>query len=104
MTPNGVRQLFAWVRNFVASTGLDVKLDWHGHRDRGLGLANCLAAIESGADRIHATGLGIGERSGNAEMDLLLVNLRLLQWIENDLSALREYVQLAHETIGQALA
>ncbi|MBL8899774.1 MAG: 2-isopropylmalate synthase [Planctomycetes bacterium] len=99
-TPNGVRQLFAWVREFVAGTGLEVKLDWHGHRDRGLGLANCLAAIESGADRIHATGLGIGERSGNAEMDLLLVNLKLLGWIKNDLRALPDYCRAISNAVG----
>ena len=37
-----------------------------------------LAAIEAGADRVHGTALGIGERVGNAPMDLLLVNLKLL--------------------------
>src|SRR6266480_1778423 len=50
-----------------------VKVDWHGHRDRGLGLINCLAAIEAGVDRVHGTALGVGERVGNAEMDLLIV-------------------------------
>ena len=53
-------------------------MDWHGHRDRGFGLANTLAAIEAGATRVHGTALGIGERSGNTEMDILLVNLKLL--------------------------
>ena len=72
--------------------GLPIQIDWHGHRDRGLGLANCLGAIEGGADRIHATALGIGERAGNAEMDQLLVNLRLLGWIDNDISKLPQYV------------
>jgi hypothetical protein len=78
-TPHGVRQLVRFVRDeVVAPTGEDVKLDWHGHRDRGLGLANTLAAIEEGVDRVHGTALGIGERVGNTEMDLLLVNLKLL--------------------------
>jgi 2-isopropylmalate synthase len=80
-----------------------VGIDWHGHRDRGLGLINTLAAIRAGASRVHATALGVGERAGNTEMDLLLVNLRLLGWIDNDLSALSEYVALAHEAIGVPL-
>ena len=37
-------------------SGEAVKIDWHGHRDRGLGIANCLAAIEAGVDRVHAHG------------------------------------------------
>ena len=34
---------------------------------------------------MHATALGVGERAGNTEMDLLLVNLRLAGLIDNDL-------------------
>ncbi len=75
-TPDGVRALVRFVKNeIIAPSGETVKLDWHGHRDRGFGLANCFAAIEAGADRVHGTALGIGERVGNAEMDLLLINL-----------------------------
>jgi 2-isopropylmalate synthase len=72
-----------------------VKIDWHGHRDRGLAVPNCLAAIEEGVDRVHGTALGIGERCGNAEMDLLLVNLKLLGLHDWDLAKLPEYVELA---------
>jgi 2-isopropylmalate synthase len=73
-TPDGVRQLIRFVRREVVEpSGEAVKVDWHGHRDRGLAVANCLAAIQGGADRVHGTALGIGERCGNAEMDLLLV-------------------------------
>jgi isopropylmalate/homocitrate/citramalate synthase len=99
-TPSGVRALLGFVRALVRETGLEVKIDWHGHRDRGLALANCLAAIEAGADRIHATALGVGERAGNAEMDLLLANLRLLGWIERDLRPLAGYVHAASRAIG----
>ena len=77
-TPSGVRALLRFVkREIVDPSGVRVQIDWHGHRDRGLGLANALAAIEAGADRIHGTAMGIGERVGNVEMDLLLVNLAL---------------------------
>jgi 2-isopropylmalate synthase len=92
-TPDGVRQLVRFIRaEVIAPTGQDVKLDWHGHRDRGLGLANTLAAIEEGVDRVHGTALGIGERVGNTEMDLLLVNLKLLGLHHRDLSHLPRYV------------
>ncbi len=97
-TPDGARNLVRWAKQLVAKTGADVKLDWHGHRDRGLGLANALSAMVAGVDRVHATGLGIGERVGNTEMDLLLVNLNLLGWIETDLSRLPEYCRRIAES------
>jgi 2-isopropylmalate synthase len=56
----------------------DVGIDWHGHNDRGLGVVNAIFAIEYGADRIHGTALGIGERVGNAALDQILLNLKLL--------------------------
>jgi isopropylmalate/homocitrate/citramalate synthase len=94
-TPHGVRQLVRFVRQeIVEPSGEQVKIDWHGHRDRGLAVPNCLAAIEEGVDRVHGTGLGIGERCGNAEMDLLLVNLKLLGLHEWDLGKLPAYVEL----------
>ncbi len=95
-TPHGVRALVRFVREeIVVPSGEDVKVDWHGHRDRGFGLANAFAAIEAGADRIHGTALGIGERVGNVEMDLLLVNLKLEGLHDADLRALPEYCELA---------
>ena len=100
-TPDGVRRLVRFVREEIINrSGEAVKLDWHGHRDRGLGLANCLAAIEEGVDRVHGTALGIGERVGNAEMDLLLINLKLLGAHRHDLSKLPEYSRLASRSCG----
>jgi 2-isopropylmalate synthase len=98
-TPDGVRALIQFVRRDVIR-GRAVALDWHGHRDRGMGLINCLVAIEAGADRIHATALGVGERVGNAEMDLLLVNLNLLGAHRRDLSRLPEYCALVADAVG----
>ena len=100
-TPSGVRNLVRFIREkIIAPSGAEVKLDWHGHRDRGLGIANCLAAIEAGVDRVHATALGVGERVGNAEMDLLIVNLRLLGLHTHDVSKLPEYCRVAAEATG----
>ncbi len=103
-TPAGVRRLVRFVRaQIIAPTGRDVKIDWHGHRDRGLGLANTLAAVEAGADRVHGTGLGIGERVGNTEMDLLLVNLQLLGLRTGDLTALPRYCSAIARATGVPL-
>ena len=97
-TPAGVRALVRFViEEIVEPSGESVGVDWHGHRDRGLGLANTIAAIEAGATRVHGTALGIGERSGNTEMDMILVNLKLLGAHDADLSVLPEYCELVAE-------
>jgi len=100
-TPEGADRIIRFVRRILDDAGgADVGIDWHGHRDRGLGLANCLAALQAGATRVHGCALGIGERAGNAEMDLLLVNLKLLGWIDRDLTRLGEYCRAASEATG----
>ena len=98
-TPDGVRALVRFVKQDIIGTKR-VLLDWHGHRDRGMGLANCLAAIEAGVDRVHGTALGVGERVGNAEMDLLIVNLRLLGAHRHDLTKLSAYCRLVADAVG----
>jgi 2-isopropylmalate synthase len=99
-TPDGVRNLIQFTKNVVAGTGADIGIDWHGHNDRGLALENAIWAYEYGADRVHATGLGIGERVGNAQMELLLLNLKLLGQLDGqDLTKLLEYC----ETIARAV-
>jgi 2-isopropylmalate synthase len=98
-TPDGVRTLVKFVKEEIVKKN-PVKIDWHGHRDRGMGLINCLAAIEAGVDRVHATALGVGERVGNAEMDLLIVNLKLLGAHRHDIRRLPEYCRLVAEAVG----
>ncbi len=99
-TPPGVRALVRWTRDLVRELGADVRVDWHGHQDRGLGVINTIAAVEAGADRVHGTGLGIGERCGNTPMDQLLVNLVLMGYIDNDLSVLGDYCREVSEAVG----
>ena len=96
-TPSGTAALVRFIRKVV---GDKIRVDWHGHRDRGMGLANAFAAWEAGADQVHGAAIGLGERVGNTPMDLLLVNLRLLGWIDRDLSCLKDYCQLASEATG----
>jgi 2-isopropylmalate synthase len=97
--PHGTRDLVRFVKSIVRESGKDVKIDWHGHRDRGMGTINCIVAVRAGADQIHGAALGIGERAGNAAMDLILVNMKLMGWIDNDLSMLDEYVHKAAKAL-----
>src|SRR5207244_433940 len=101
-TPDGVRNLIQFAKSVVAAMGCGhVKIDWHGHNDRGLGLVNALFAIEYGADRVHATGLGIGERVGNTPMELLLLNLKLAGALpDQDLSQLLKYCETVSRATG----
>jgi 2-isopropylmalate synthase len=99
-TPAGVRTLLAYVKQVVEGTGEEVHIDWHGHNDRGLAVINSVTAALSGADQIHGTALGIGERCGNAAMDQILVNLRLMGLIDNDLTHLEQYCATVAEAVG----
>lgn len=96
-TPWGTRRLVRFIRREL---GPHVKIDWHGHRDRGLDLVNSLSALEAGCNCVHACGLGIGERVGNTAMDLLLVNLKLLGWIDQDLRSLPAYCEAVSRATG----
>jgi len=101
VTPDGVQNLIQFTRSVIASMGLvagegGIGIDWHGHNDRGLALENALWALEYGADRVHGTALGIGERVGNAQMELILLNLKLLGELESqDTTKLLEYCETA---------
>jgi 2-isopropylmalate synthase len=97
ITPSGVRNLLSFIRTEVAPRPIQV--DWHGHNDRGLGLTNALAAISAGADRLHATVLGIGERSGNTNLETLLVNLAVAGAWTKDLKPLHSLVELFREAL-----
>jgi isopropylmalate/homocitrate/citramalate synthase len=102
-TPDGARAVVRFVKNIIEEQGGNIRLDWHGHQDRGLGVINSIAAIEAGADQVHGSALGIGERVGNTPMDQLLVNLKLMSWIDNDLSRLREYCEVASNACGWSI-
>ena len=100
--PRGVANLVGWVARLLAELGVEdrVGIDWHGHRDRGLDVANTLAALEAGATRVHGTALGVGERVGNTPMEQLLVNLKLLGWRNDDLTRLPDYTDLVSRAVG----
>lgn len=99
-TPEGVRNLVQFMRRVVDKVNPEVGIDWHGHKDRGLDIVNTFAAVEAGADRVHACALGVGERSGNTPMEILLVNLNLMGLAERDLTGLPEYCQVVSQACG----
>jgi 2-isopropylmalate synthase len=99
-TPDGAAALVRFIRAVIADTGADVRVDWHGHRDRGLDIPNCFAAWAAGADRCHGSALGIGERCGNTPIELLLVNLQLMGLAQRDLTSLPEYTSLVAQALG----
>ena len=100
-TPAGVAALIKFViESVVKPSGEKVRVDWHGHCDRGLAVPNSLAALAAGADCVHATAIGIGERVGNTQMDQMLVNLKLMgipPWDNQDLTKLKDYCRAVSE-------
>ncbi|MGH9579389.1 MAG: LeuA family protein, partial [Terriglobales bacterium] len=103
-TPDGVRALIHFIlEEVVKPSGETIRVDWHGHCDRGLAVANSLAALAAGADCVHACAIGIGERVGNTQMDQMLVNLKLMgaePWGHQDLTKLKEYCEAVSQATG----
>ncbi len=103
-TPMGAFALVRFViQEVVKPSGEQIRVDWHGHCDRGLGIANSMAALVAGADSVHASALGVGERVGNTQMDLMLVNLRLMgipPWATQDLTKLKDYCLAVSRATG----
>src|SRR5258707_612978 len=102
-TPMGAYALVKFVLDEVVKpSGEKIRVDWHGHCDRGFAVANSMAALAAGADCVHGCALGTGERVGNTQMDQMLVNLKLMgisSWDKQDLTKLREYCDaVAHAT------
>jgi 2-isopropylmalate synthase len=96
-TPMGALALVRFViEQVVKPSGEKVRVDWHGHSDRGLAIANSMAAIIAGANCIHGCAIGLGERVGNTQIDQMLVNLKLMgiaPWDKQDLTKLKHYCQ-----------
>jgi 2-isopropylmalate synthase len=103
-TPLGAYALTKFVMDeVVRPSGEKIRVDWHGHCDRGFAVANSMAALAAGADCVHACALGTGERVGNTQMDQMLVNLKLLgvaPWDNQDLTKLKGYCQAVSRATG----
>jgi 2-isopropylmalate synthase len=101
-TAHGAKELTTFARRELDALGAPaVGLDWHAHNDRGLAVSTALWAAASGADRIHGTALGIGERVGNASLELLVENLRRLGHRRGvSRASLAAYVTAASEVLA----
>ena len=105
-TPEGATALVRFAQEVIAESGVEVGIDWHGHNDRGLALANALAAGAAGASRLHGCAAGIGERDGNTATDQLLVNLKLLGhpvYAKRDMRSLVRFTETAARATGYDL-
>ena len=103
-TPMGAYALIKFVLDeIVKPSGEKIRVDWHGHCDRGLAVANSIAALLAGAQCVHACALALGERVGNTQMDQMLVNLKLMgipPWNQQDLTRLKDYCQVVSQATG----
>ncbi|HUO13586.1 MAG TPA: LeuA family protein [Verrucomicrobiae bacterium] len=103
-TPMGVLALVRFVmEEVVKPSGEKVRVDWHGHSDRGLAIANSMAAIIAGANSVHGCAIGLGERVGNTQIDQMLVNLKLMSiapWDQQDLTKLKQYCETVSRATG----
>src|SRR5438045_3157917 len=103
-TPMGALALVRFViAECVKPAGENIRVDWHGHSDRGLSIANSMAAVIAGANCVHGCGIGLGERVGNTQIDQMLVNLKLMglsPWDQQDLTSLKHYCQAVSRATG----
>jgi 2-isopropylmalate synthase len=103
-TPMGALALVRFVmQEVVKPSGEKIRVDWHGHSDRGLAIANSMAAIIAGANCVHGCAIGLGERVGNTQIDQMLVNLKLMglpPWDQQDLTSLKHYCQAVSRATG----
>ncbi|MDE7432358.1 MAG: LeuA family protein [Lachnospiraceae bacterium] len=74
----GIKKLFKFVHKEIIKNNDQILIEWHGHNDRGMALENALIAALIGANMIHTTSFGIGERCGNTPLELFLLNLAVM--------------------------
>lgn len=72
-TPEAIKYMVRWVKGM---TGLPIEI--HTHNDFGMGVATELAAVSAGAEVVHSCANGLGERTGNAALEELMLGLHLL--------------------------
>ncbi len=98
-------EAIAWLtRKYIAATKLPVEI--HTHNDFGLALATELAAVGAGASVVHSCVNGLGERTGNAPLEELVMALKLLYNEDSgrNISALRDLSALVASLSGIPVA
>jgi len=101
LSPHGTREMIRAVRSMTT-----LPIEFHAHNDFGVGTANALAAWVEGADIIHASVIGLGERIGNAPLEEVVLAARLLYGAESaiDLSQLTAITQLVSDRARMPVA
>jgi len=102
MVPSGVKWFFEQIKRRFKP----VQLSIHCHNDFGLGVANTIAGLENGVEVPHTCVNGIGERSGNASFEELVMSLESLYGYNTgiDISRLYELSKLVEKYSGIPLA
>jgi 2-isopropylmalate synthase len=100
--PYEIERGVKWMRKFLDKNGFpDVGIDFHGHDDLRCAVPNSIAAYRAGADRVHGTILGVGERAGNTDLIPLLIQMDSHNMnIGHDLRILPTYAMVASEALG----
>lgn len=100
--PESIKYL---VRRMKALTG-GLPIEVHTHNDFGMAVATEIAGIAAGADVVHSCVNGLGERTGNAAAEELMVVMKILLGMNNDykLDKLMELCRLVEKISGVPLA
>lgn len=79
------------VEEIKKAVGPGVVISVHTHNDFGLATANALAAVEKGAQQVHVTVNGIGERAGNASLEEVVMSLFALYGVKTNIKTTQIY-------------
>ena len=82
MVPRTMRELIKELKKEV-----QVPLSVHCHDDFGMAVANSLAAVEGGAEQVHVTVNGLGERAGNAALEEVVMALHLIHQVKTGINS-----------------
>ena len=100
--PWSTAEIVSWIKKEVIGES-QIGLDWHGHNDVDMTTANALIALGAGADRVHVTSLGIGERAGNTPMESMIENLRQHGINNYKYPLIMEYASYASKVFGRII-
>jgi isopropylmalate/homocitrate/citramalate synthase len=103
LVPSGASRHVGFVADMIERSGRPIELAWHGHNDKGVALANALAAISAGASTISGTYLGLGERAGNIPLEQLILLLAESGSRRYDVAALTKACERFAQATGVAI-
>lgn len=96
MRPSAMFELVKYIRNSVRGNYI---LSVHCHNDFGMAVANSVVAVESGADQVHVTVLGVGERAGNAALEEVVAALTFLAGFKTNIKL--EFIASTAELVSE---